>query len=320
VHSKSFCGNLGIKTVQSCDLSIVIVTRNTVGLLRRALASVLAASGQLSVEVVVVDNGSTDGTAAMMTEEFPEVRYLPQNTNLGFARANNIGATAAQGTYLCLMNSDARLQPDTLTRAVEYMRGNPPCGILGAQLLNTDGSRQNSIANFPSLTTELFNKSALRLLFPKKYPGKNHAFTEPLVVESIVGAFLFTPRALWQELGGLDERYFFFLEETDYCLRVQRTGRTVVHHPHLRVWHDQGQTAKQVLIPARIEYWKSRYLYFQKHHPTWVIQFLSGGLLTKLSLGWLFNALTRPSKARVQLAILQWHLNGRPASSGLNPR
>lgn len=305
--------------MQSCDLSIVIVTRNTVDLLRRALKSVREAQGSLSVEVVVVDNGSTDTTPDMMVQEFPAVLYLPQDSNLGFARANNIGAAATKGTYLCLMNSDARLQANTLTPALAFMRHDSRCGVLGAQLLNTDGSRQNSIANFPTLITELFNKSLLRMLFPKKYPRKNHAFTEPIAVESVIGAFLLTPRALWQELGGLDERYFFFLEETDYCLRVQQSGRTVMHHPQIRVWHDQGQTAKQVLIPARIEYWKSRYLYFQKNHPAAVGLVLRSGLLLKLCLGWLLNLLARPSKARVQQAILQWHIRGCPNSSGLAP-
>ena len=134
------------------------------------------------------------------------------------------------------------------------MRAHPDCGIAGAQLLNPDGSRQNSIANFPSLATEPLNKSLLRRIFPRRFPGKEQRFTSPVPVETVIGAFMLIRAELWRELGGFDERYFFFFEETDFCLQARRRGWQVFHLPQVQVWHEQGkESAKpEVPVPVRI--------------------------------------------------------------------
>jgi len=310
--------------VDRIDLSLIIVTLNTRDLLRRALTSIRESNDTFSKEVIVVDNGSTDGTEEMISQEFPEVLYLHQSRNFGFAQANNRGARHAHGRYLCLMNSDARLKPTTLIDSISFMEKNPQCGVVGAQLLNTDGTRQNSIANFPSLVTELVNKSLLRAIFPEKYPGKEVMQHEPMVVESVIGAFFLTRRDLWNQLGGLDERYFFFLEETDYCLRVQNSGFKVQHLPQMEVWHDQGQTAKKVHIPARIEYWRSRYLYFELHHGPCNRWLLACGLLLRLGVGFAGNLILAifkdkyREKCALQIELILWHLRGCPANGGLS--
>jgi GT2 family glycosyltransferase len=194
-------------------------------------------------------------------------------------------------------------------------------------LLNADGSRQNSIANFPTLATELLNKSLLRRLWPKKFPGKEQLFSAPVNVETVVGAFMLIRKSIWEALGGLDERYFFFFEETDFCWRAKQKGFRIVHLPAIRVWHGQGQTAKQVSAEARIEYWRSRYAYFAKNHramtrvclamglwPRLLIDWFAAGLLALATLGknarWL-------SRWRVCTALVGWHLRGCPAESGL---
>ncbi|MGB7749636.1 MAG: glycosyltransferase family 2 protein [Verrucomicrobiia bacterium] len=309
------------------DLSIIIVTRNTCALTRAAVRSVMESKDALTKEIVVVDNGSSDGTPAMLSGEFPAVKCLRQENNLGFARANNFGAGAATGEFLLLLNSDARLQPDTLAPVVDWMRRHPECGVAGVQLINPDGSRQNSIANFPSLATELLNKSLLRRLFPKRFPGKEHSFPEPLEVESVVGACMFIRSEAWKVLGGFDDRYFFFFEETDFCLRARRRGWKVFHLPQARVWHEQGTSVKQLSAAARIEYWRSRYAYFQKNHGRITRAVLVMGLGLRLIAGWLANLLavllslgTRAGlrdKCRAQTALLKWHLQGRPAAMGL---
>jgi GT2 family glycosyltransferase len=309
------------------DISVIIVTRNTCAVTMEAIESVLQSKDSLHKEIIVIDNGSSDESTREIPRRYPSINYDPAGSNLGFARANNRGAGQASGNLLLLLNSDARLQPDALTKAVDFLRRHPECGVAGAQLLNADSSLQNSIANFPTTATELLNKSVLRRLWPKRYPGKERAFTSPTEVESVVGAFLLTPKAVWDKLGGLDERYFFFLEETDYCLQVQRLGMKVMHLPQVLVWHGQGQTAKKTHIPARIEYWRSRYIYFQKNAARSDTLLLRVGLFVRLIANLVTNGIAtlvtlgrakRPrSKASEQAALFLWHLQGCPKTSGL---
>lgn len=308
-------------------MTLLIATRNTRDLTARALASADASQGVPAKEVVVIDNGSTDGTAAFIQEKCPGVKVIRAERNLGFARAMNLGAQATQGEFLLLLNSDTVLPPETLAAAIAWMRGHPACGVAGVQLLNPDGSPQNSIANFPTLATELLNKSLLRRLFPRRFPGKEQRFTEPVEVESVVGAFMLIRRAVWEALGGLDERYFFFLEETDFCLRARRAGWPVMHLPRITVWHGQGQTAKGAAAGARIEYWRSRYLYFAKNHRPVQQAVLAAGLCLRLLVDWLVSgcvlALTLgrserwKNKCRVNSALCLWHWRGRPPGMGL---
>jgi GT2 family glycosyltransferase len=309
------------------DLSVIIATRNTGALVCEAVRSVYLSQDDLRKEVLVVDNGSTDETPRILPQEFPQAFYLHSATNLGFARANNLAARQAKGEFLLLLNSDARLKPEALSTAVHWMRQHPDCGICGAQLLNADGSRQNSIANFPSLATELLNKSLLRLLFPRRFPGKEHLLAEPAPVETVIGAFMLVRGSLWRQLGGLDERFFFFLEETDFCLQARQSGWTVFHLPQVQVWHGQGKTAKQVAAGARIEYWRSRYAYFAKNHGWLTGVVLRVGLLARLGVNWLSSGivalLTLGTSARwrnkwtVNSALCAWHLRGCPADQGL---
>jgi len=300
------------------DVSVIIVTRDTRELTATAILAALAAQGALAMEILVVDNGSSDDTAAALPREFPQIQLLRSEKNLGFARAVNRAAQAARGEFLLLLNSDARPAADALTRAVEWLRANPDGAVAGAQLLNADGSRQNSIANFPTLATELLNKSLLRRLRPEQFPGKEQVFTGPADVETVVGAFMLIRRKDWDAHGGLDERFFFFFEETDFCLQVRRAGRRVTHLPDVRVWHEQGATAKKVSAAARIEYWRSRYAYFKKNSGPGTRVLLADGLAALLMVT--LTAAGSPRWAdrwQVCRALWGWHLRGCPADAGL---
>jgi len=308
-------------------VSVIVVSRNTCALACAALRSVLESRDAFAKEMVVVDNGSTDETPGVVPREFPTVNYLRSETNLGFAKANNLGAGAAQGEFLLLLNSDARLKPDTLAQVVPWMRQHPECGIAGVQLLNPDGSRQNSIANLPSLATELLNKSLLRRVFPRRFPGKEQQFTEPVEVESVVGAFMLIRSGVWRALGGFDERFFFFLEETDFCLRARGLGWKVCHLPQAQAWHEQGQSARQMPASARIEYWRSRYAYFRKHRGSLACGLLRTGLWLRLFVDWLGSGLLvlatlgQSSRWRtkwgVATALWRWHFRQCPVEMGL---
>jgi GT2 family glycosyltransferase len=308
-------------------LSVIIVTRNTCQLTCAAIESVLNGLDHPSREIFLVDNGSTDETPAVVAKRFPSVHLLRSDHNLGFARANNLAAREAQGQFLLLLNSDAAVQPESLAAAVGWMRAHPDCGAAGVQLLNPDGSPQNSIANFPTLATELLNKSLLRRLCPRRYPGKEHRFAEPVEVETVVGACMIIRRDLWDAIGGLDERYFFFFEETDFCLQTRRLGKRLMHLPQITVRHGQGQTAKHDSPAARIEYWRSRYIYFAKNHRLSVRVALVVGLLLRLFTNWLASSLLVAvtfgqsprwkNKWQGNSALSLWHLRGLPQDMGL---
>jgi len=309
------------------DVSVILLTRDTCQLAREAIESILSSSDTLSKEIHVVDNASTDDTPSVLPAAFPEIRYSRLERNLGFARGANFAARESAGEFLLLLNSDARVAPDALQIAVDWMRAHPWCGIAGGQLYHPDGRKQNSIANFPSLATELLNKFLLRAFWPERFPGKEREIREPLEVESVIGAFFLARRSVWDELGGLDERYFFFLEETDFCLRARQAGFSAVHLPQVRVWHGQGQTARRNLAGARIEYWRSRYAYFARHRPIPVGLLLRAGLLLRLAVDAIVSGLLTAlslgqsrrwrDKFAVHRALVWWHLRGCPAEMGL---
>jgi GT2 family glycosyltransferase len=167
----------------------------------------------------------------------------------------------------------------------------------------------------------------LRTFWPGRFPGKEQEYGEPMEVESVIGAFFLVRREVWEKLEGMDERFFFFLEETDFCLRARQTGFATVHLPQVRVWHGQGQTAKQDHPAARIEYWRSRYAYFAKHRSLAVGIVLRCGLLVRLlvdsTVSGILTAITLGLSRRwrekfaVHRALLLWHLQGCPTSAGL---
>lgn len=309
------------------DLSVVIVNWNTCDLLRNCLRSLQEQVKELSLEVFVVDNGSSDDSVAMVREEFPTVTLIENGRNLGFARANNMALRRARGRFFLLLNSDTVVIKGGLEGLLRTMEQDPAIGVAGLQLLNEDGSLQNSVSNEPTLLTELGNKRLLRLLWPTRYPGKEQNYQEPLEVESVIGACMMIRCEAAKDVGLLDEDYFFFLEETDWCVRMRRAGWKVVHDPRFTLYHLQGKSAGKVNVRARIEYWRSRYTFFRKHHGRFARGILRGGLVVRGTINLLAmtlaNLLTCFTQARlrnkmhVYASILLWHLRGCPADGGL---
>ncbi|MFQ5736973.1 MAG: glycosyltransferase family 2 protein [Thermodesulfobacteriota bacterium] len=310
-------------------VSFVIVNWNTKALLRNCLESILGTVKGVPFEVWVVDNASTDDSVQMVRQRFPRVKLIQNAENLGFARANNIALRRISGDYAVLLNSDTVLKDDAIETLIAYMEEHPETGVCGGALLNEDGSKQNSVANFPTLATELLNKSLLRRLFPKRFPGKESGFTGPVQVESVVGACMAVRKEAMDDTGLMDEDYFFFLEETDWCLKFRKKGWQVVHYPGAEVYHLQGGSARKAPVGARIEYWRSRYKFFRKNRSRPSRMLLRAGLVSKLVLSFvlmaLLNLLTIFSvgrlrrKLRVYAALIGWHLKGCPESARPSP-
>ena len=247
------------------DLSIIIVNWNTREYLLRCLKSVSGSENSPSWEVIVVDNGSQDGSGKEVKQFYPKIHLIANEQNLGFAKATNQGLTHASGRYLLLLNPDTEVKQGAIDRFVDFMENHPDAGIAGGQLLNPDGSKQNSIANFPTLATELLNKRLLRWLFPAKFPGKERNYVEPIEVDSVIGACMVVRREAMEKVGILDEDYFLFFEETDWCYRMRKGGWKVFHLPQAEVVHFQGRGAEPKKREARVEYYRSRYHFFKKN-------------------------------------------------------
>jgi hypothetical protein len=311
------------------DLSILIVNWNTKALLIQCLKSVHQKMGNGEREVFVVDNGSVDGSVESVREKFPEVIVIQNPMNLGFAKANNQAQSLSKGKYTLLLNPDTQVQAGAIETLIAFMDAHPEVGVAGAQFLNSDGSKQNSIANFPSLATELLNKSLLRWFFPKTFPGKEIKYHEPIEVESVIGACMMVRREAMEQVGLLDEDYFLFLEETDWCYRIKRAGWKIYHHPQAEIYHFQGKSAEKDKKRAKVEYYRSRYQYFKKHqgNAQWLI--LRIGLIIKLMVEFVLMGLAdlltfltiKKWKRRfsVYAYLLWWHLKGCPEGMGLKP-
>ncbi|MDA8173067.1 MAG: glycosyltransferase family 2 protein [Nitrospiraceae bacterium] len=316
-------------------VSFIILNWNTKDLLLGCIGSIGKTVRNYPYEIWVVDNGSVDGSVNAVKETFPSpahnIRIIENRRNAGFAGAMNPAMRLIESRYAVLLNSDVVLCDGAIDAMADFMEQTPDAALCSGQLLNADGTPQNSIAPFPSLLTELTNKSVLRRLAPSKYPGKETVFASPVPVDSVIGACMMVRKSAMDAVGLLDEDYFFFFEETDWCLRFQKNGFKVYHVPQARIYHLQGQSAGKVPVRSRIEYWRARYIYARKHWSITARIVLTAGLLVKAAVGlalnivpWLFALVyLRPSQKRTNKAqlygtLLVWHLLGRPASWGMS--
>jgi len=309
------------------DLSVVIVNWNMKDYLLRCLGSVFRTARRDSREVIVVDNGSQDGSVKEVKESFPNIRLIANEENRGFAKATNQGIKHSSERYLLLLNPDTEVKEDSIERLVAFMDTHPDTGITGVQLLNGDGSKQNSIANFPSLATELLNKSLLRWVFPKKFPGKESVYPGPIEVDSVIGACMLTRREAIEQVGILDEDYFLFFEETDWCYRMKKAGWKVFHVPQSEVVHFQGKGVETRKREAKVEYYRSRYHFFRKNLGKLQWFFLLIGLMAKLKIEilsmfigcllTLFLVEKWRKRLSVYVYLMAWHLRFCPKEMGL---
>jgi len=253
------------------DLSIVIVNWNTRDLLRACLAALRAAVGGLSYEVIVVDNGSTDGSAAMVGRDFPEVLLLDAGANLGFARANNLALARAVGEAVVLLNPDTVCQPGSLRTLRDCVRTEPDNAAAGPLLLAADGTPTMSYGNFPAARYHWLNLlGPLRRWLPSL---RDQCFTfvpsvdEPArPVDYVVGACMLIPRPMLDKLGPLDEQYFMYFEETDWCWRARQSGLRVFYCSGSRVYHFEGRSAARVSGFSRAQFQKSYRLFIAKNY------------------------------------------------------
>jgi GT2 family glycosyltransferase len=261
------------------DISVVVVSFNTRDLLRDCLAALRQESEGIATEVFVVDNVSRDGSADMVEREFPEVRLIRSQTNLGFGGANNKAFPLASGRYVVLLNSDAFLKPMALRRSIDYMDADPRIGLGGARLIGADGGWQPSCRMFPSPLNDFLSMSGLAAKFPKSrfFGRQDHTWADgnvPADADWVPGAYSIIRRSVLEEVGYFDERFFLYYEEVDLCRRIKNAGYVVRYWPDVVVVHLGGESSKTVTSltmsksGAQLELWRMRsaFLYYRKHH------------------------------------------------------
>ncbi len=298
-------------------LSIIIVTMGDSELLRECLSSIGEHVSCLH-EIILVNNCAEP----LALPDTGDMLIIENSRNLGFARAVNRGIEAARGDLILLFNPDARFIGDVVTPLADFLHSRPAAGIAGPQLVYPDGSAQNSIDIIPNLATQFLNKSLLKLLFPRAYPSKRSRFTAPVSVPSVIGACMLIRREVIERIGLLDEGFFLYLEETDFCRRATDAGFEVWHLPQLSVVHHQGATARAFDMARRIEFLRSMYRFFLKHRGASQRAALFGLTLLKSVIetaGNLVLCFTKQGRDRLRKSgtILLWHLLGMPASWGL---
>jgi N-acetylglucosaminyl-diphospho-decaprenol L-rhamnosyltransferase len=249
------------------DVSVVIVSWNTRALTTACLASLPAAAGRTSWDVVVVDNASSDDSVAAIRSGFPTVQIIANATNIGFAAANNQGIRASTGRYVLLLNSDTLAAPGSLEVLVAFADAHPRAGVVGPRLENPDGSFQTGPTPFPSLWTELLSVTGIgRRLTYRGYPSRREAVSltaQP--TDYVVGACMLARREAIDQVGALDEGYFMYSEEPDWCWRMRQTGWETWFTPAAVITHLGGQSTRQVREAMLVALYRSKVLFFRRH-------------------------------------------------------
>jgi N-acetylglucosaminyl-diphospho-decaprenol L-rhamnosyltransferase len=250
------------------DLSIIIVNWNTCQMLADCLNCVEATVKGFAYEVIVVDNGSTDGSQAMLGEQFPHVRLIQNQENVGFARANNQAMAVSEGRYALLLNSDALLLDNAAQALIDLAEAQPQAGIVGAQLLNPDGSFQASHTPFPNLWQEFLILSGVgRMLHGRWYPSRGPEEEKgSQMVDYVEGACMLARREAYADAGGLDESYFMYAEEVDLCYAMRNKGWQVWYQPAARVIHLGGGSSRNRRTRREADLYRSRVRFLRQHY------------------------------------------------------
>ncbi len=297
--------------------SVIIVNWNTRDLLLRCLDSVRSTCTGMSYEILLVDNGSYDGSVDAVRRHDPQVRCITNEINQGFGAANNQAFQIMKGAYALLLNTDAQLTPYAVANLLDFMKDRQDVGLVCGQLINTNGSLQNSVAAFPTMLSLLISESLLKRMFPRRYLNSKRLGTAPVAVDSCIGACIMIRKQILDELSGFDERYFFFFEETDLARSVWQSGWKVFYVPSAKIIHDQGQSAGHG-ARSRMLFYRARYQYLKKWHPGqfFVSVVLIGiRLLTNTLLNGLGVLITlgieRSIRNRFQrnFQVLRWHFS-----------
>lgn len=275
------------------DLSIIIVSWNVRDKLRENLKSIFSSDHSVGFEVFVVDNNSQDNTVEMITNEFAEVKLIANQENLGFAKANNQAIRQARGNFILLLNPDMLPFANTFKNMVDWMKANPQASVSGCHLINKQKESIKHVRRFPKLSDQLTIVLKLPHIFPNilnKYLRTDFDYSKPAKVDSVRGGFFMIRKEIIEKVGLLDERFFVWFEEVDYCKRVSEMSGEVWYTPAAQCIDYIGQSFSQVNRGTTQKYFRDSMLkYFMKWQPSWQYQILKLAWPIGLTLTFIFD-------------------------------
>lgn len=291
-------------------LSIIVVSWNTRDMLANCLASVYEHPPTDSFELLLVDNASSDGSADMVRQQFPQVRLIASPVNVGFAEGNNLAVPLCTGAYILLLNPDTVVKPNALQAMIDFLDSHPAAGAAGSMLLNPDETLQPSCHPAPKLSRELWRLFHLDRVYPYgRYHMHTWDITQPREVDVIQGASLMVRHKILDQIGFLDGDYFIYSEEVDLCYRLQKAGWQLYWVPDSQVIHYGGQSTRQVATEMFLQLYLGKLKYFRKHYGDkagfvykLILVLASLARLAAAPVGWL-----RGGERRQQSSLLMRH-------------
>jgi N-acetylglucosaminyl-diphospho-decaprenol L-rhamnosyltransferase len=256
------------------DISVILVSYNTIELTKKALGHLFASSHNYEMEVFIIDNDSKDHSADILRREYPNITLIENKKNVGFGRANNQALPYINSRYLLLLNTDAFVEQDTIAKTVQYMDAHPQCGILGVKFLGRDGELQPSCRYFPTPWNIFLNRTGLKRIFKRAKMVDDMSWDHASVRDCdwVPGCYFLVRKKAIDQIGLFDPRYFLYYEEIDLCFAAKRAGWHVTYFPYTSVVHLGGESAKsegeitsagRQIEALQIE---SELLYFRKNH------------------------------------------------------
>lgn len=296
-------------------ISIIIVNYNVKAYLEQALHSIFQALKNIPAEVFVVDNASSDGSVQMLQERFPQVKLIANTENTGFAKANNQAIDIANGDYICLINPDTLVREDTFQTCLDYMDSHPDVGMTGCKILNPDGTLQLACRrSFPTPWVSLTKVTGLSTLFPQSrlFSQYNLTYLDPNIiaeVDAISGSFMIARKETVNQVGGLDESFFMYGEDLDWCYRIHEAGWKIMYLPDTQIIHYKGRSTFEASFDQLNVFYKAMQLFVQKHFqkgwmffPKW---FLVLGIWLRGSLSFFIKLFKRLFIPVIDIAFIQ---------------
>lgn len=287
------------------DVSILVVNYNTCQLTVDCLRSVYASKTEYRYEVILIDNNSSDDSVAVISEQFPQARLIENMQNTGFAKANNQGMEIAQGRYILLLNSDTIVQQDTLQTMVAFMDNNPLTGAAGCKVILPNGSLDKACRRgLPTPSASFYYAFGFSKLFPNspRFNQYQLGYRDPdqeYPVDCLVGAFMLVRREMVEQVGGLDEDFFMYGEDIDWCYRIKQAGWGIHYYPRTQIIHVKGGSARKRPVKIIYEFHRAMILFHRKHYRRKYNLFVNGavylGVGLKLLLALLSNVV-QPSR------------------------